>query len=145
MRRLPPLEQTGSREDEWSVTAWLESLQLHQCVAAALCPDGAVGHFDQIRRLDAAQIRSKLSSSKMLHELGRRVEEAVTLLQKQAAPTARALNDKFTTDTARELSFGSLDVFCKQAFLTLCRAGCAWRRVHLCNTGSSLLGRRWRS
>ena len=117
MRQLPPLQQPADARSDprgvgWSSSAWLESLHLHECVAATFCPDAAApNQFEVMRKLSRDHIRARLASSILVRELTERIAAAAQALNQQAAPTASALNSKFTSDTSRELSYGSLEVF----------------------------------
>ena len=110
MRQLPPLQQPADarsdpREDVWSASAWLESLHLHECVAATFCPDAAApNQFEVMRKLSRDHIRARLASSILVRELTERI-----------AAAAQALNLSFTnihdppSDCATTLPSASFD------------------------------------
>jgi hypothetical protein len=111
------VRRQGSRcpaEDcEWSTTAWLDSLNLREVVAAAIpVPIGEVP-FQVVRALSEACLRAQLSAAG-LEGLLEVIWAGVVELQEQRSATGAELSAKFAADGEAfkgEMGFGGLDDF----------------------------------
>ena len=111
MSTPPPLPETASDEDAWSVAGWLNSLSLHSVVSTALQPNGDAATIDFVCGLSREQIAARLHAADVEGQLATVIHEGVGTLLQQGAATGAELNSKFASEAGFEMAFGPRGLF----------------------------------
>ena len=105
----------GACEGGWTTASWVESLSLHDVVAAALMPlmtnsGSGEAAFFQLASLDYAALKGRLAEAQ-LSGLSTHLWRAIETLKHQSASTGASLHSKFVGEASFTFAFGGLDLF----------------------------------
>ena len=93
----------------WSLRKWLQSLALHESVAAAIAIPAGHDAYEFMRALSQGELRRRLHRAGM-QGLADEVAHGLTGLREQLVPTAQAYSAKFVA-TSYEMTFASTKEF----------------------------------